>query len=1045
MTSVRTRARIVGAVVAVALPGVITVSRAQADPRPAGGAFVGRFVAHASGPLDVVVRLSQPSMAATVDPAGSPVTDGARVAAAAAVTDQQDHTMSAAAKLGASETARLRNGLNALVLHVDASHVAALAKLPGVTSIQPVTDDDLAAADSGRAASLARAATYLKVDALRARGLDGSGVKLAVIDSGIDFTHYNLGGPGTADAYAQCYVGADPNHPAYAAAPVGPCAALFGPDAPKVKGGYDFVGEQWPNGPVAPDPNPIDAQGHGTHVADIAGGRSADGQHLGIAPGVDLYAYKACSALSQRCNGTALLQAIDRALDPNGDGNLDDAVDIMNLSLGQNYGQAEDDLTLAVNNAVHAGVTVVASAGNGGNRPFVVSGPATALGAIAVGQTSLPDNELLPFTVIDAGGTATQVRYAVPQPWSPRPTTALAASLAAPGAPEGCAAADWWHFPKGSVALVQRGTCAVTAKVDAARQAGAVAAVVYDNVDEAPPIFLPGAGNPAIPTVVVSAQVGDSLVNGLAAGAVSFRLDPANAVNLANTVEASSARGPSLVTGGVKPDLVAPGDWISADAGRGTGDSNFGGTSGAAPTVAGIAALLKQARPTDAPTDLKRRLVGNAKAANQTLDDAGNFYPSPVTRAGGGEVQAERAVDAVILAGDAGNGDGNLSLGFRGVNDTSYAKRFITLTNSADVGQWVHLALTFREAADDNGAVSMIGFHDFFVQPHGTNVAPVIFAIAGSRLPAWPLSGLAGLTGNDATRLDRSEIDGTLVATPDQGPPAIIGWSVLPRRSSQVAPPAPVTLDPDGSGPLTLVNDANAEAASGSAFELLGRSARLPTPLPGQPGSPGSNTALVDLQAVGAREGIAGTSRSLDVLISAYDRRATPNYPAAFQLNFDTDGDGRPDHLVFNQERSGIGIDGRNQLFMVTLPDPTPVAIGYTDADYRSSAITFSIPLSSLGVADGQTVHIDAYGADSYFNHSPQTQITDSLLGMTYTIGAPHFALDGGDDITVPLPWGSSVTRIVRTTGSTTPSSASGLLIRLRNDSANDALIVPVS
>ena len=88
----------------------------------------------------------------------------------------------------------------------------------------------------------------------------------------------------------------------------------------KVVEGYDFVGELWPafSDDLAPDEDPIDFNGHGTHVADIIGGKSLDGSHVGVAPGVTLYAYKVCSAVSTLCSGMAILEGIDASLDPDG-------------------------------------------------------------------------------------------------------------------------------------------------------------------------------------------------------------------------------------------------------------------------------------------------------------------------------------------------------------------------------------------------------------------------------------------------------------------------------------------------------------------------------------------------------------------------------------------------------------------------------------------------------------------------------------------------------------------------------------------------------
>ena len=90
---------------------------------------------------------------------------------------------------------------------------------------------------------------------------------------------------------------------------------------------------------------------------------------------------------------------MDFALDPNGDGDTCDAVDVINMSLGSDYGQIEDDLSLAATNAVKLGVVVVVSAGNGANKPYVVGSPSTAPGVISVAQTQVPSAKAIPLVV----------------------------------------------------------------------------------------------------------------------------------------------------------------------------------------------------------------------------------------------------------------------------------------------------------------------------------------------------------------------------------------------------------------------------------------------------------------------------------------------------------------------------------------------------------------------------------------------------------------------------------------------------------------------
>ena len=166
----------------------------------------------------------------------------------------------------------------------------------------------------------------------------GKGVVVAIIDTGIDYHHAALGGG-------------------------------FGPGF-KVAGGYDFIGN---------DPDPMDDVGHGTHVAGIL---AADGAGLvGVAPDVTLIAYKVLGADGSGPT-SGVIAAIERAVDPNGDGNPGDHVDIINLSLG-GPGDPSDPGAQAVDRAVAAGVVVCAAAGNEG-RTLSISSPGAAKRAITV-------------------------------------------------------------------------------------------------------------------------------------------------------------------------------------------------------------------------------------------------------------------------------------------------------------------------------------------------------------------------------------------------------------------------------------------------------------------------------------------------------------------------------------------------------------------------------------------------------------------------------------------------------------------------------------
>ena len=454
----------------------------------------------ASGPVDVWVELAQPAPAvrqsAKLDVAGEKLTGTEARAARSEVRTQQSAAIGSFNSLGAQVLGRVELAHNLIAVRIDASQLKSIASVPGVVKVDPVLHYER---------MLSETVPYVGASAAHAVGRDGRGVRIAVLDSGIDYTHAAFGGPGTIAAYDAAY--ADPADP----------AGLF-PTA-KVIGGFDFVGEQWPNGPIAPDPDPIDNRapggGHGTHVAAIAAGIG------GVAPAASLYAVKVCSAVSTSCNGVAIAQGFDFALDPNGDGDIGDAVDVINLSLGANYGQQESSLTQAASNAVQAGVIVVTAAGNAGDVPYIVSSPSVAPGAISVAKTQVPSAiaPALTLTPPPPGQPNPNLNTAA-QPWAPPSTSPTAGQLVYVG--RGCPAGSgdpplpaddpYLANPAGRIALIDRGLCAASLKTDRAADAGAIGVIIVDNVAAAsPPVFAFGGGDTMVPTISVTLAYGNAV------------------------------------------------------------------------------------------------------------------------------------------------------------------------------------------------------------------------------------------------------------------------------------------------------------------------------------------------------------------------------------------------------------------------------------------------------------------------------------------------------------------------------------------------------
>lgn len=176
--------------------------------------------------------------------------------------------------------------------------------------------------------------------------LTGKGIRIGIIDTGVDYTHPDLGG-------------------------------CFGTGC-KVAGGWDFNAGL---GGIIQDRDPMDEHGHGTHVASIAAG---NGVLKGVAPDATIYAYKVMGPAGYQYS-SSVIAAIDRSVDPNRDGDMSDHLDIISLSLG-GKGNPDDATSRAVDRAVDAGVVVVVSAGNDGPDANTIGSPGTARQAITVGN-----------------------------------------------------------------------------------------------------------------------------------------------------------------------------------------------------------------------------------------------------------------------------------------------------------------------------------------------------------------------------------------------------------------------------------------------------------------------------------------------------------------------------------------------------------------------------------------------------------------------------------------------------------------------------------
>lgn len=997
-------------VAALKLSSPVTISDGAASRRLASA------LTNATGRKQVVVRLSEPSVVQRVlsDVTASSV--AAQQAQAAAVERQQATLFTAALQLDArtQQLGQVSKVLNAIMLEIDAAALPTLATNPAVLSIHPVINYTLA---------LSETVPYIGGKAVQALGYDGEGVSVAVLDSGIDYTHANLGGPGTLAAYEAAY-GTSITDTLNTT-----LDGLF-PTA-KVVGGYDFLGELWTGevGDVlAPDPDPIDYEGHGTHVADIIGGGN------GVAPAVDLYAVKVCSATGTSCSGIALIQGMDFALDPNDDDDISDAVDVINLSLGSDYGTAEDDdLTRAVEFASAYGVIVVAAAGNGGDKPYIHGTPAAAPSAIAVAQTNVP-SAIQPVMAVQAPASIAGNYEAVFQPWSVAPTAAVEGPVqygdGAGGNLNGCA-----PFAAGSltgkVVLVNRGACNFSLKISNISQGGGLVGIIGLIAPGDPFSGGDGGDRPIdIPGYMISQVNANKLKSELAAG-VLIRFDPAAGLSLVMHMVGSSSRGPSS-DNLLKPDIGAPGASVSAVAGSGNGEGAFGGTSGATPMVAGAAALLRQAYPTRSVAEIKALLMNTAETNIMNRVALFGGALAPITRIGGGEVRVDRAVASPAAAWDADAQTGSLSFAFQDITNELSVKRLVNVRNYSDQNITYHIKPTFRFANDaETNAVHVEAPSKVFVPARGDAQFEVKLEVKGSKLRPWSLN--SGLQGANPAPLTLHEYDGYLQLEDANGSSTLhLAWHLLPRQAGDV------TLKPTSN--YVQVRNRGVNTTTVESYALIGVSSNLPQ------GKPGDNNPIPDLRYVGyatypVPAGFCSDVESfvLAFAINSWERQVHANSPVEFDVYIDVDQDGEFDYDVFNFDLSlsGNRTDGRNVTWVADLKTGEADSFFGVDHETNSGNTVLllcgeQIGLNASNFLDPMNIAVVAF--DAFY----QGLATDRLDGITIAPAGEQYVgvFDaGGVGSTALGPNQKDKLRILDQ-GQLTNNTESGLLFLFRGGAA---------
>jgi len=848
-------------------------------------------LAISKAPVVVMVQLAGDPVAVVQGNSGRNLTNAERSQIAAALKAKQNALLPSIRGLGGQVLDQYHFAYNGIKVRIARTKVTALISLPGVVDVEAVRNYTIANTES---------VPYIGAPQAwdNPSNFHGEGIKLAVIDTGIDYTHADFGIDTTAVGYVD-YQTAEAS--ASGPAPV----TEFGPAAPRVKGGTDLAGDNYDAGSTdpakntpAPDPNPIDCNEHGTHTAGTSagGGVLASGAPYtgpyndtiygsnsfnvgpGVAPMADIYSIKVFG-----CTGSTNLvtDALDWA--------VANSINVVNMSLGSTFGGPNDPDSVASTNATLAGIVVVASAGNDGPSPYMTGSPASGRNVLSVAATDSRAGVLAAtvafnnatsivaqnsnLAIFADGTTYPDVKVITNDPSTPTVDEAL-----------GCSASDYtWDGVSvtGKLAIVHRGTCARIQQPAAGQSAGAGAVAMINTSAGYPPVEGQIQGV-TIPFLGIQGPLNsaDATTADNADGTGTVTLTNTSIANPTYTQFASfTSFGPRDDDSALKPDLTAPGvSIVSAGMGTATGSLILSGTSMAAPHVAGSAALVKQAHPTWSVPQLNAALANTGDPSR-----IGNFS---LRGGGSGLVQPATAAKTQVIAQRIANGQTmtNLSFGFEEITGTFSAKQTITLTNTGSSAAKFNIG-----HANDSGVTHSVTLSKatLKVAAHSSGTVDVTLNVPAGSVPRSTDSGT--LSFFDAggiitfTPADASQNNNISLRVP---------FYTVPRSQSKVSS-SPTSL-PSNGGTLTIKNDASAAVAGDADFYTWGINDNR---------TPGLRS--IDVRAVGVQSFPFGGDQLMVFAVNTWDRWSTPASDE-FDVLVDVDGDNVPDYDVVGVDQGAI-------------------------------------------------------------------------------------------------------------------------------------------
>jgi minor extracellular serine protease Vpr len=983
---------------------------AAGDGETTSTSFVPR--SQSATPIVVVVQLSGKSVA---EAQADALADAARKLTKAEkdqiktqLKQMQDGLRAQIQSAGGKVLAQFQSALNGIKVQIPASKLSQLSSLPGVKALLPVRND---------VPENATSVPYIGAPTVWGAPTNyrGEGIKIGIIDTGIDYTHANFGGPGTVEAYnaanAADTVAADPSQ--------------FGPAAPKVKGGFDLVGDDYnANDPdhdtPMPDPNPLDCFGHGSHVAGTAAGFgvTSDGATYagpydptiytagafrigpGVAPKADIYAYRVFG-----CAGSTnvTVDAINRA--------FEDDVDVINMSLGSVFGTANDASAIASTNVANAGVIVVASAGNNGANQYITGAPGAGTGTISVAASDATASFPGATMVISTDGTITAINAngASFSNGTTLPVAVLRDSYPDGPVSLGCTDADYLNYPggvSGKLVVTLRGTCSRVGRAIRAEQNGAAAAAMLNTDAGFPPFEGQITSDPdtgfqftvTIPFFGVRGVLGpgattdpDNLIT------ADSPQGEGGTVTLTNTTIANTnfsgfgsftSGGPRTGDSWLKPDITAPGVSIFSTAnGSGNAAAVNSGTSMAAPHVAGVAALVKQAHPSWTQVqEWKAAIVntGNPSAIS-------GLSPYRTSRGGTGLVQPIPAVNTNVIAlGDTATS--TLNFGFSELRADFSQTKLIKLRNKGGSPATFNISQT-------NSAGSA---HSVVLGSSSVTIPAGAAVTVGVTLNV----PVATVGDSNGTALSFREVAGLITLTPatpsdNNNVTLRVPYYLVPRALSGVTATMPRAVPTSSPSTNATLSNPSGPIAGNADFYAWGLN-----------DSKESGSSAADVRGIGVQSFASGTGtdpnrRLMVFAVNTWNRwsNAATN---EFDIYLDVDQDGIDDYIVVGVDQGAVQtgtFNGRmasfvfstrsagfSLLFFATAPTDSSTALIVARSDQFCRPTE---PCMSTGTIKRFNYH--AFGFDIISN------FVDTVAGSAKFNAGPASAISQGMFATVPV------------------------------------------